>query len=125
MYTIFLLGLIVGLMIYHVLCKCQDKLTLSNIIVKLTRQAARWTTAARQDKNVMIQVLHANYGTGYLWALRDIATDTEIKNATGIDILEFEKEIVQTQDASTLRMAKICPKYAPEKSYLTSIGGEH
>jgi len=125
MYKIFLLGLIVGLMIYHVLCKCQDNQTLSNIIAKLTRQSARWTTAARQDKNAMIQVLHANYGTGYLWALKDIATDTEIKNATGIDILEFEKEIVKTQDEATLRMAKICPKYAPEKSYLTSIGGEH
>ena len=36
-----------------------------------------------------------------------------------------EKEIVKTQDEATLRMAKICPKYAPEKSYLTSIGGEH
>ena len=37
---------------------------------KLVRQAARWSTAAKQDKNSMIAVLHANYGAGYLWALK-------------------------------------------------------
>lgn len=39
---------------------------------KLIRQVARWSTAGKQDKNSMIAVLHANYGAGYLWALKDI-----------------------------------------------------
>ena len=91
---------------------------------KLVRQAARWSTAAKQDKNSMIAVLHANYGAGYLWALKDIATPDQIKYATDIDINEFQKEIVSTQDKVTRRMAKLCPDYAPEPSYLTKIGGE-
>src|SRR5207237_6958 len=37
----------------------------------LTRQAARWSTAASQDNNPLIAVLHANYGAGYLWAIHD------------------------------------------------------
>jgi len=95
-----------------------------NMIQKLARQAARWSTAARQDKNSMIAVLHANYGAGYLWALKDIATDNQIEDNANIDIKKFESEITSTQDAVTKNMAKLCPKYAPTPTYLTAIGGE-
>ena len=97
---------------------------LKTIILVLTRQAARWSTAAKQDENSMIAVLHANYGAGYLWALKDIASSEQIKAATGIDLLKFEREIVSTQDMATKKMAKLCPKYAPKSTYLTKIGGE-
>lgn len=93
------------------------------IITTLARQAARWTTAARQDVNPMIAVLHANYGAGYLWALRDIFTDSEIEEA-GIEILKLRNEIIKTQDSITINLTKLCPKYAPPSSYLTNIGGE-
>ena len=65
----------------------------NKVINVLVRQASRWATAAKQDKNSMIAVLHANYGAGYLWALKDIATTEQIKAATGIDMLKFEREI--------------------------------
>jgi len=90
----------------------------------LGRQAARWSTAARQDKNSMIAVLHANYGVGYLLAIQDIATPAEFKEATGIDFQRFKSEILKTQDAATRKMARLCPRYAPKKTYLTKIGGE-
>jgi hypothetical protein len=101
-----------------------EKKMLYFIINKLVRQSARWATAAKQDKNSMIAVLHANYGAGYLWALKDIAKTEDIEEATGIDILKFEAEIVNTQDTATKYMAKLCPEYAPEPSYLTKIAGE-
>ena len=90
----------------------------------LVRQASRWSTAAKQDENSMIAVLHANYGAGYLWALKDIATDSQITSATGIDVPAFEQEIVKTQDYATMKMAKLCPQYAPPRTYLTQLGGE-
>ena len=93
-------------------------------IKTLVRQAGRWSTAAAQDENIMIAVLHANYGAGYLYALRDIATDREIENVTGIDVLKFRDEITKIQDIVTKRMGKACPKYAPTKSYLAKIAGE-
>jgi len=96
----------------------QDKIKI------LVRQASRWSTAAKQDDNSMIAVLHANYGAGYLWALKDIATDSQISSATGIDVQKFEREIVETQDKATMNMAKLCPKYAPPSTYLTQLGGE-
>ena len=98
--------------------------SLDKIIRTLARQAARWSTASMQDKNPMISVLHANYGAGYLWALKDIATSEQIKMATGIDLLVFEKEITTIQDAATKKMIAVCPKYGPEESYLTRISGQ-
>ena len=90
----------------------------------LVRQAARWSTAARQDESSMIAVLHANYGAGYLWSLTDLASKDAIEQAAGIDFDRFRQEIVDTQDAATTRMAGLCPAYAPPPTYLTTLGGE-
>tara|TARA_B110001450_G_scaffold172419_1_gene160830 strand:+ start:175 stop:576 length:402 start_codon:yes stop_codon:yes gene_type:complete len=91
---------------------------------KLIRQAARWSTAAKQDKNAMISVLHANYGAGYLWALKDIIKTDMIEKKTKINMIEFEGEILKIQDEATQNMAKLCPEYAPKPSYLTHLAGE-
>ena len=96
----------------------------TEIIKTLIRQASRWSLAANQDSNSMIAVLHANYGAGYLWALRDIATDKEIEAATGIDVLKFRDEINKSQDTATKKMAALCPKYAPKASYLAKLAGD-
>ena len=104
--------------------KVDSGLTKKQIINILIRQAARYTTAARQDNNSLVAVLHANYGAGYLWALRDVASDSEINKLGNIDINKFSYEITTTQDKVTMNMAKLCPEYAPEKSYLSHISGE-
>lgn len=93
-------------------------------IQTLVRQAARWSTAAKQDDSSMIAVLHANYGAGYLWAVKDIASDDQIAKAAGIDIHKFENEIIKIQDHATVRMSQLCSEYGPEPSYLTTLGGE-
>ena len=123
MYLIIILLIIIVLLICHIMFKKNDN-DKSKIIKTLVRQAARWAMAAAQDKSVIIAVLHANYAAGYLWALRDIATDEEIKLATSIDVIKFRDEITKVQDMSTKRLARLCPKFAPDKSYLAEIGGE-
>jgi len=128
----FLIGLISGILIVYLLIeirnrcfiKSTSKQLLNSIIKILIRQCARWSTAAQQDQNSMIMVLHANYGAGYLWALKDIATDQQIMDATQIDMKKFTNEVVKIQDHATKKMALLCPKYAPQRTYLTSIGGE-
>ena len=35
-----------------------------------------------------------------------------------------EQNIIDIQDKSTKKMIELCPDYAPEKSYLTSLAGE-
>ena len=90
----------------------------------LTRQAARWSVAAEQDKNPLISVLHANYGAGYLWALSDLYYPEQIKQATNIDYNKFKKHITDIQDKSVKKLGLVCPNYMPSTSYLAKIAGE-
>lgn len=122
-------GVILGMILMYILMNNTNKTNnmekqIEFTAKKLVRQAARWSTAAKQDKNAMIAVLHANYGAGYLWALKDIIKTDIIEKKTKINMFEFEDEIVKIQDEATQNMAKLCPKYAPEPSYLTSLAGE-
>jgi hypothetical protein len=94
---------------------------LDDAIIILTRQAARWSTASTQDNNPLIALLHANYGQGYLSAMRDIASDTEIEKIAKIDIIKFKKNITDIQDKATMNFIKICPQSVPEETYLTKI----
>ena len=119
---VFMIILILIIIIFPINKKCQEMQ--DNFIRILTRQSARWITAARQDKNMMIKVLHANYGLGYFWAIKDIANGEDFKRATGLDLLKFENEIVQTQDEVTIEMSRLCKNWGPKKSYITKIAGE-
>lgn len=95
------------------------------IINTITRGCARWAAASLQDKSPLVAVLHANYASGYLWALRDTFSDEEIKNSTGINIIKFQKRITDIQDIATKRIISVCPKYASDiDTYLGKIGGE-
>ena len=95
------------------------------IIKKLIKQTARWSTAAAQDKSPLISVLHANYGMGYLMALKSIATQEQIKKATNINMQKFEAEITNQQDKSTLFAAKNCPNFTKHlNTYLARIAKE-
>ena len=124
----FIFGLLVMFLMLEIRNKCYIKGNVrtysDKIIKKLIRQAARWSTASTQDESAMISNLHANYGAGYLWSLKDIASDSEIEAATGIDIKRFEDEIIKAQDYATQKMAGVCPKFAPKSTYLTKLGGE-
>jgi hypothetical protein len=123
-----IIGIVIGILLVWVVIEFINRTYVPNSlevpIKVLVRQAARWSTAADQDESPMVAVLHANYGAGYLWALKDIARDEEIEEVANIDIKKFILEVTQAQDRATKKMAKICPKYAPDRTYLTRIGGE-
>lgn len=74
----------------------------------LYRQCGRWATASLQDDSDIIKTLHANYATGYLWALKDIVSTEDFKKITGEDFLAFEKTIVRVQDAATKSLVGKC-----------------
>lgn len=98
---------IVSFFEYRKLKKCN----MSKIINTLMRQCSRWAIASTQDKNPMISLLHANYAAGYLWALKDIADDIQIKRASNIDISYFTNKITNIQDQSTQKVSKYCPQF--------------
>lgn len=79
------------------------------IIKRLMRGCSRWAIASKQDKNPLIRMLHANYAAGYLWALKDVFSDTQIQRATGIsNIIDFQNDIVTIQDIATKGLISSC-----------------
>jgi len=97
-----------------------------NIINTILRGSARWAAASLQDKSPIVAVLHANYAAGYLWALKDSFSDIDIQRATGINIITFQKKIIDVQDQSTQFLVKSCPQYASHiDTYLGKIAKEY
>ena len=98
---------------------------LNKSIEKLVRQSARYATAAQQDKSPVVAILHANYAAAYLYALKDIATNSQIHNATGIDVKKFTEHVINVQDMVTKKTTETCPEFAGQVDiYLAEIGGE-
>jgi len=116
------LSILTIIMMTQMQTKHSDK---NEIIKKLVRGIARWSNASQQDKSPLIAVLHANYSAGYLWALIDIATDTEIQSATGVDIKLLTTTITKYQDEAHKKAVSECPQYMTHlDTYLSNIAGE-
>ena len=81
----------------------------------LYRQTARYAVASTQDESSVIKTLHANYAMGYLMALKDIATATDFKRATGTDLTLFESKITRIQDSSTVNLVSECQDLIPDE----------
>ena len=92
----------------------------------LLRQAARYSHAARQDKDILIALLHANYGAGYLFAAKDIFPEFVLIShfPTYKNYLEFNKKIIQIQDDTNKLAVNKCPKLVSHVDILTELGGE-
>ena len=105
-------------------CKCERKNTRESNIKKLVRQTARWATAADQDDNGYIANLHATYAMGYLMALREIYTDSEIEVYSGVDVRKFESEISVIMDNAIKKLVLVCPDGQPKNRYLATISKE-
>jgi hypothetical protein len=81
----------------------------------LYRQTARYAVASAQDESSVIKTLHANYAMGYLMALKDIATASDFKRATGTDLTLFESKITRIQDSSTVNLVSECEELIPDE----------
>ena len=104
-----------------------EKNRVNDFIRKIVRQAARWTTAAEQDTNPLIKVLHANYGAAYIFALGDAGVDPEqIEKAMGsnFNYNQFRDHIVQVQDDAGKIAVVACPSFGPPMNPFTEIAGE-
>lgn len=120
-FIIFLLVLIIVYLVYiRPICTTDEK-----NIKTLIRQASRWSNASQQDSSPLVSVLHANYGAGYLWALRDLYTDDQIYKSSGINIIALQNKITDIQDRSTKNMIKVYPEYGKNLDVeLAKLGGE-
>jgi uncharacterized protein HemY len=123
--TILVIVVILVVVLYYYLKRQINNMCEKDKIIKtLVRQASRWATAAKQDNNALIAVLHANYGAGYLWALKDVFTDKDIEEVMNFNILKFRDEIIKIQDDANLKLIKECPSFANQSDYLVKLAKE-
>ncbi|MGH7376322.1 MAG: hypothetical protein ACREKK_02730 [Candidatus Methylomirabilales bacterium] len=62
------------------------------------RQVKRWLLAARQDRDAGIRFLHASYAAGNLDILRQVASDQQIREASGENPVALLTEASAIQD---------------------------
>ena len=118
------LYLIATIVILYLMMKNKSR-NMNSAIEKLVRQSARYAVAAQQDASPVIAILHANYAAAYFYALKDIASESQIHNATGIDVKKFKEHVTNVQDMVTRRTSEKCPEFVGEVDiYLAQIGGE-
>ena len=84
----------------------------------LYRQAARWAVASEQDSNEIIKLLHANYATGYLWAIKDITSNDNFYRVTQEKFSDFENQIVKIQDQATNALVNKCKNVIPTTEHI-------
>lgn len=109
LYVILILLLLVLLWIFQKCFTYTSPKRFDKVVQILYRQCTRWALAAEQDESAVIRLLHANYATGYLWALKDIVSTEDFKAITGADFLELEAQVVRIQDEATRQMTITCP----------------
>jgi len=120
MYTYFIIAIFILILVM------QNKTRgMKQSIQKLIRQSARYATTAQQDKSPAVSILHANYAAAYLHALKDIVSDSQIHNATGIDVNKFNEHVTNVQDMVTKKTTEKFPDFTGQVDlYLAGLGGE-
>lgn len=97
-------------------------------IETLIRQSSRYALAAEQDMSPLVAVLHANYATGYLWALKDIVSENDINSVIGKNKLqELVSYVTNVQDNATKRATNDCPSFigASTNLKIASLAGDY
>ncbi len=71
------------------------------------RQILRWLLAARQDRDPGVRFLHATYAAGNLDILRQVASDEEIRQASGENAAALLKEASAIQDEAQRAIRRV------------------
>lgn len=122
-----LIGFMLGIIFAYIFKLNSDNYNYKNFVInKLIRQTARWSLASSQDISPIVSLLHANYGAGFWWALKDIASNNDIQKNIKIDVNLFEKKITEMQDYATKRVTKNCPQFLNNvNNFFAKIAGNN
>jgi len=97
-----------------------------DMIKKTVRQISRWSSAAKQDLNDLIAVLHANYGSAYMFSMKELFSEKEIEEVLGSEQKrkQFEAEVIKVQDEATKKAVAKCPEFSGAVDFLAKMAGE-
>ena len=117
------LYLIVAIIILMMMMQNRSR-GMKQCIEKLVKQSAKYAIMAQQDSSPVMSVRHGNYAAAYVHALKDIASETQIHNSSGIDVKKFVEHIFNVQDMTTKKTVDQFPDFAGQSDiYLSEIAG--
>ena len=112
--------IVIIVLLYYIFFKRNS--TEVTTIKNLFKKSAKFAINAQQDTTPFLAVMHANYAHGYLQAIKELATEKQLKVITGIDIEKFEEHILSVQESVTQKVIQKCPEFAGNVDiYLTAI----
>lgn len=81
---------------------------------RMLRAARKWNTAATQDKNDLLALMHHGHAKAYLHAVRDMMPDGEIARVYSVDAKKLLQSIEKTEQKLYRRIAQKSPGLVPK-----------
>lgn len=93
-----------------------------DLVLTLTRAAAKWKTQAEQDGDVLVRLMHYTYADGYIKAVRQIMNDAEVEKLAGIDVRDMADAIDAKMTSTIAKITKASPKLRPSGEHVLNTG---
>tara|TARA_R110002073_G_scaffold302919_1_gene470707 strand:+ start:338 stop:730 length:393 start_codon:yes stop_codon:yes gene_type:complete len=88
----------------------------------LVQRSAAFAVQAQQDTAPVQSIVHATYANAYLDALKNMSSEREIQQASGVNLKVFEEHINNVQSSVTQKVLEKVPDLAGTVDlYLHSI----
>ena len=88
----------------------------------LIEQATRYHTMAKQDRNPIVSLMHADYALAYAYVTRSLLSESEIQNIAKVNISHLISYLEQDQQHALKDLVEKCPALKPEGNYAISSG---
>lgn len=92
-------------------------------IKDMVSQSNRFSSLAMQDQNLLMALMHINFGLGFLKATRRIAaSDADIQKITGTNVAELHYMMEEQQAQLIAEISQTCPDLKMEGVFALNAG---
>lgn len=89
-------------------------------VQKMVRQASKWHTMANQDSNLLITLIHLNYGLSYAKIAVQLTSPEDIEKISGIDIETLIHQLEKKQNSVIDQIGAETPEMKVNAEYATN-----
>lgn len=88
----------------------------------MIEQSTRFSSMAQQDTSPTLQMIHCCYALAYAQIARNITSDRDIENITGIDINELIYYLQECESFAIKNVGQQCPAMKVDGVYSLGSG---
>lgn len=111
-FCIVLLLVILVCVLFRVIFKHRESHNKETIraIQDLCLNAQKWANTAKQDDNIVLQLMHLNYSLAHMNVVRRLATDEYIEKIAHVKSLPLISKLEQQQKQTLDQLSQQCPQ---------------